>query len=72
MTTVDKVRIVLSELTNTLYIATKTTKRQLTKDELDLIKYKQQLDNTDDGRCKECSLKYEYCKCNLKYMQVKL
>lgn len=36
----EKVRIVLSPLTNVLYLATKKTKRELTEQELDLIKYK--------------------------------
>jgi len=36
----QNVRIVLSELTNTLYIATKKDKRELTSNELDLVKYK--------------------------------
>lgn len=44
-TTVEKVRIVLSELTNTLYIATKTDKRELTEQEIDLIKYKFEQDS---------------------------
>lgn len=24
-----------------------------------------------EDRCKDCGLKYEYCKCNMKYMQNK-
>lgn len=43
--TTQKVRVVLSELTNTLYIATKMNKRELTEQELDLIKYKFEQDN---------------------------
>lgn len=52
MAIVEKVIIVLSELTNTLYIATKRDKRELTKNELDLIKYKLEKDN----ECQECNL----------------
>lgn len=51
-TPVEKVRIVLSELTNTLYLATKKDKRELNKQELDLIKYKFEKDN----ECQECNL----------------
>lgn len=43
----EKVIIVLSELTNTLYLATKKTKRELTQNELDLIKYKFEQDKKE-------------------------